>query len=94
MNYMSQLNALAEKGGNAAVLAMFLADFAPGDPDEHCGDNMTSREIVDALEDTTELTVTEVSDAMTFLGYKLHRNEYRCHEWAMRSTLPKGGQSV
>ena len=67
----------------AAVVAMFAGNFMPSDPPAASGDNMTSLEIVTALEDTCQLSVTDVALVMTYLGFRLHVNEYRGHEWAM-----------
>lgn len=70
----------------APVVAMFLTDFMPADASSPSGDNMTSYEIAQALEDTCQLSTTEVARVMVHLGYRLVANEYKGHEWAM--TMP------
>ncbi len=72
----------------APVVAMFLTDFMPGDPDGPSGDNMTSYEIAQALEDTCQLSTTDVALVMVHLGYRLVANDYRGHEWRMRAVDP------
>lgn len=67
----------------APVVAMFLRDFMPLDPPAESGDNMTSFEIVETLEDTCQLTTREVAAVMVHLGYRLFRNAYKGFEWAM-----------
>ena len=88
--YLSRVdNVILRKGdaenlpATAPVVAMFAGNFMPSDPPTATGDNMTSLEIVAALEDTCQLSVTVVALVMTYLGYRLHVNEYRGHEWSM-----------
>ncbi len=69
----------------APIVAMFAERYMPIVPPTESGDNMTSYEIVQLLEDTCQLTTTEVAAVMLFLGYRLHVNGYRGHEWAMRA---------
>ena len=73
----------------APVVAMFAQDFRPVLPPAAGGDNMTSYEIVQTLEDTAGMTTQEVALVMTFLGYRLHVNDYKGHEWAMRPAAEK-----
>lgn len=67
----------------APVVAMFAEDFRPVVPPDDGGDNMTSLEIVNALEDTCGLSTQEVARVMVFLGYRLNVNNLKGHEWAM-----------
>ena len=89
--YQARIKKFLEIPGNNAVLAMFLQDWRPAPFHLDNPDNMTSREICEALEDSTELTTTEVAYAMSYLGYRLHRNAYRCHEWAMKPAFVSQG---
>ena len=88
--YLSCIDALIVDGGTRACLAMFLRYYRPADPDEQQGDdttatdNMTSREIRDTLEDICDISLSEVAETMIYLGYRLHINELRGYEWAMR----------
>ena len=66
------------------VVAMFANGFLPSDPDgEQSGDNMTSLEIVTALEDICQLSTTDVALVMSYLGFRLTVNSYRGVEWSM-----------
>lgn len=78
----------ADFPATAPVVAMFLLDFMPGDTTTPPGDNMTSLEIAQALEDTCQLSTTDVARVMVHLGYRLVTNEYRGHEWAMVAASP------
>lgn len=69
----------------APIVAMFAENYMPLLPTGASPDNMTSYEIVERLEDACQLTVTDVALVMTYLGYRLHVNAYRGHEWAMES---------
>ncbi len=69
----------------APIIAMFAEPFMPLVPAAASGDNMTSFEIVQHLEDTCALTTKEVAIVMSFLGFRLHVNDYKGHEWAMSS---------
>ncbi len=82
--YQETLRTLLEVPGEQACIAMFLADFRPMTPPAASGDNMTSQEICDALEDICQCSTNQVARAMTALGYRLHINEYQGYEWAMR----------
>lgn len=55
----------------APVLAMFLADFRPADERAARGDNMTSAEIIGAMEDICAFSTSEVAIVMSYLGYRL-----------------------
>ena len=79
------ISAPAENGlpETAPVVAMFAEAFRPVVPPTSGGDNMTSYEIVSALEDTCGLSTQEVARTMVFLGYRLNVNELKGHEWAM-----------
>ncbi len=68
----------------AAIVAMFAEAYHPILPPSGSGDNMTSHEIVERLEDICELTTTEVAEVMLFLGFRLHTSDIRGIEWAMR----------
>ena len=88
--YLSRVDDVIRRKGDAEnlpatapVVAMFAGNFMPSDPSAASGDNMTSLEIVAALEDTCQLSVTDVALVMTYLGFRLHVNEYRGHEWSM-----------
>lgn len=72
----------------APIVAMFASAFRPVVPPTNGGDNMTSFEIVQALEDTCSLSTQEVALTMVFLGYRLNVNVYKGHEWAMTATEP------
>ncbi len=67
----------------APVLAMFLADFRPAYERAARGDNMTSAEIIGAMEDICAFSTSEVAIVMSYLGYRLSVNNYRGLEWSM-----------
>lgn len=71
----------------APIVAMFAAPYRPVVPPTNGGDNMTSYEIVQALDDTCALSTVDVSLTMVFLGYRLNVNTLKGYEWAM--TVPK-----
>lgn len=71
----------------APIVAMFAEQFRPVVPPTDGGDNMTSYEIVQALDDTCALSTQDVALTMVFLGYRLNVNTLKGHEWAM--TVPK-----
>ena len=90
--YLERLNKVIRREDDAVhlsplapVLAMFLADWRPGNPDtEGVPDaNMTSQDIVYQLEETCQLTVNDVTAVMLYLGYRLKVDEYRGMEWAI-----------
>ena len=72
-------------GNNAPVVAMFLMEYRPELPPKQSPHNMTSAEIVDALDDTCRLTTPEVSEVMVRLGYRLWHDPIRGHVWSMTS---------
>ncbi len=82
--YLEALQAfIADCPGNLACIAMFLQNYRPLLPPAESGDNMTSLEIADALEDICSIETTQVAYVMTKLGYRLHSNAYNGLEWAM-----------
>lgn len=93
--YLNKVELAIERGAgaehlpvSAPVVAMFARNYIPVDPPAASGDNMTSREIVELLEDTCSLSVTDVAVVMAYLGFRLHVNNYRGHEWAMCAVTP------
>ena len=72
---------------NAPVVAMFLMDYTPELPPKETQHNMTSSEIVEALEDTCQLTVSDVSAVMVKLGYRLWRDPLKGLVWSMDSQI-------
>lgn len=86
--YRARLVRLSTTPGKNAVLAMYLADYRPVIPTRTDSVNMTSKEIIDALEDMAQLDTDSVAWAMTFLGYRMHVNDYRGLEWSMRPMDP------
>lgn len=68
---------------NAPIVAMFAAQYRPVVPPADCGDNMTSFEIVQVLDDTCALSTQDVALTMVFLGYRLNVNHLKGYEWAM-----------
>ncbi len=72
---------------NAPIVAMFAAPYRPVVPPADGGDNMTSFEIVQVLDDTCALSTQDVALTMVFLGYRLNVNPLKGYEWAM--TIPK-----
>lgn len=70
----------------APIVAMFASNYRPVVPPTTGGDNMTSFEIVQTLEDTCSLSTQDVALTMAFLGYRLYVNEYKGHEWSMVAT--------
>ncbi len=68
----------------APIIAMFAERFMPIVPPRASGNNMTSFEIVQHLEDTCSLTTKEVAVVMSYLGFRLFVNDYKGHEWAMQ----------
>lgn len=88
--YLDRINLVIERGegtehlpATAPVIAMFAVNYRPLVPADESGDNMTSAEIADLLEDTCSLSLTDVAVVMAHLGYRLHVNAYRGHEWSM-----------
>lgn len=71
----------------AAVVAMFLKDFRPVNPPVPGGDNLTSFEIVQVLEDICGLSTQDVALTMTALGYRLAVNELKGLEWSMTTLV-------
>ncbi len=67
----------------APIIAMFASQFRPMLPPANSNENLTSYEIIQALEDTCSLTTQEVAVTMVYLGYRLNINSYRGYEWAM-----------
>lgn len=74
---------------NAPVVAMFLMEYRPELPPKQTPHNMTSADIAGALEDTCQLTNTEVAEVMVKLGYRLWRDPIRGFVWAMTSDTLK-----
>lgn len=68
---------------NAPIVAMFAAQYRPVVPPADSGDNMTSFEIVQVLDDTCALSTQDVALTMVFLGYRLNVNHLKGYEWAM-----------
>lgn len=68
---------------NAPIVAMFAAPYRPVVPPTDGGDNMTSYEIVQVLDDTCALSTQDVALTMVFLGYRLNLNNLKGYEWAM-----------
>lgn len=68
----------------APIVAMFAEQFRPVVPPVDGGDNMTSYEIVQILEDTCELSTLDVALTMVFLGFRLYVNDLNGYEWAMK----------
>lgn len=78
----------------APVLAMFLADFRPADERAARGDNMTSAEIIGAMEDICAFSTSEVAIVMSYLGYRLSVNNYRGLEWSMVAVADEDADSL
>ncbi|GEM_PF-3045568 len=78
----------------APVLAMFLADFRPADAGAAHGDNMTSAEIIGAMEDICAFSTSEVAIVMSYLGYRLSVNNYRGLEWSMVAVPDEDADSL
>lgn len=68
---------------NAPIVAMFAAPYRPVVPPADGGDNMTSFEIVQVLDDTCALSTQDVALTMVFLGYRLNVNVLKGYEWSM-----------
>ncbi len=79
------INALSENSlpATAPIVAMFASQYRPVVPPTDGGDNMTSYEIVQILEDTCELSTQDVALTMVFLGFRLNVNDLKGYEWAM-----------
>lgn len=74
-----------ERPQTAPIIAMFLDKYRPHIGPERSALNMTSTEIVNALDDICQCTTTDVAVVMAYMGYKLVVNEYRGMEWAMQA---------
>lgn len=74
----------------APVVAMFLEQFSPEEQATPSGDNMTSFEIAQALEDTCQVSTTDIARVMVYLGYRLTVNSLRGHEWQMTAVTTSG----
>lgn len=91
--YEQRINAAINTPANydlpatAPIVAMFAEQFRPVVPPADGGDNMTSWEIIQALDDTCALSTQDVALTMVFLGYRLNVNTLKGYEWAM--TVPK-----
>lgn len=79
------VNAPAEYNlpATAPIVAMFASQYRPVVPPADGGDNMTSFEIVQILDDTCALTTQDVALTMVFLGYRLNVNALKGYEWSM-----------
>jgi len=90
MTYEQRINAAINSPADydlpatAPIVAMFAEQFRPVVPPVDGGDNMTSYEIVQALDDTCALSTKDVALTMVFLGYRLNVNTLKGHEWAMK----------
>lgn len=86
---IAAINAPSENGlpATAPIVAMFASQYRPVVPVADGGDNMTSYEIVQLLDDTCELSTQDVALTMVFLGYRLNVNTLKGYEWAM--TIPR-----
>lgn len=89
--YRAKVESVISRTGDAAdlpatapIVAMFATGYMPGDPNEESGENMTSFEIMQRLEDIAAVSTTDIALTMTYLGYRLHFNLYGSPEWAMR----------
>ncbi len=67
------INNYAELGlnDNAAYIAQYVADYRPVNPPVYCRENITSDDIAERLLNTCNVTIDEVSQVMTILGYRL-----------------------
>lgn len=90
MTYEQRINAAINSPADydlpatAPIVAMFAEQFRPVVPPVDGGDNMTSYEIVQILEDTCELSTLDVALTMVFLGFRLYVNDLNGYEWAMK----------
>ena len=67
----------------APVMAMFLKNFRPVVPARDSEDNLTSKEIEDALEPIVYIETDEITDMMLYLGYEVVYVSLDLVTWSM-----------
>ncbi len=71
----------------ARIIALLLRDWEPGDRTKfNPREDMTSQEIVCALEDMATLTVNDIAETMSWLGFEMTPTREKGHVWSMRFT--------